>query len=122
MTSARIQPFCKKHNTNIGGYDGFSVCPRIITERNLALFMYKNLFCLIWKSQGVSLNKAIEELKTNFKFVDNVISDKHVKRFIKNEYKPEEVQSQINNMIVYDIETFNTDRAVHYGKLYIKTK
>ena len=32
MTSARIQPFCRKHNINIGCYDGFRVCPRNITQ------------------------------------------------------------------------------------------
>ena len=34
--------------------------------------MYKNHFCLICESEGVSFNKAIEELKLNFKVVDNV--------------------------------------------------
>ena len=31
MTSARVQPFCRKYNINIGCYDGFRVCPRNIT-------------------------------------------------------------------------------------------
>ena len=51
--------------------------------------MYKNHFCLIRKSNVFCFNKAIEELKLNLKVVDNVISDKHVKNFIKNEYKPQ---------------------------------
>ena len=112
MTSARIQSFCKKHNNNIGCFDGFRVCPRKITEKNTALFMYKNLFHLNWKCQGVSFNKATEELKIDFKIVDNVISDKHVKTFVKYEYKPKKFQSQLINMIVHDMETFNTDRVV----------
>ena len=37
----------------------------------------------------------------NFNFVDNIISHKHVKRFIKYEYKPKKVQSQLTNLIVY---------------------
>ena len=45
MTSARVQSFGKK-NINVGCYDGFRVCPRNITERNKALNMYKNHFCL----------------------------------------------------------------------------
>ena len=114
MTSARIQPFCKKYIINIGYYDGFRVCPRNITERNIALYMYKNYFCLIWKSNGISFNKAIEELKINFKVVDNVTSGKHVESFIKYEYKPKKIQSQLTTMIVLYIETFNTDRAVPY--------
>ena len=54
-------------------------------------------------------------MKDNFKVIDNVLSDKHVKSFIKYEYKPKKVQSQLTNMIVFDLETFNTDRAVPYA-------
>ena len=114
MTSARIQPFCRKHNINIGCYDGFRVCPRNITQRNIALKIHNNHFCLIWKSDGVSFDKAIKELKDNSKIVDNGISDKHVKSYIKYEYKPKKVQSQLTNLIVYDIETFDTTKCVPY--------
>ena len=79
--------------------------------------MYKNHFCLIWKSIGVCFKKAVEELRTNSKVVDNDISDKLVKNFIKYEYKPnkpKKVQSQLTNMVVYDLQTFNTDRAIPY--------
>ena len=115
MTSARVQPFCRQHNINIGCYDGFRVCPRKITQRNIALKIHNNHICLIWKSDGVSFDKAIKELKDNFKLIDNVISDKHVKSYIKYEYKPKKVQSQLTNMIVYDIETFNTIKCVPYA-------
>ena len=115
MTSARVQPFCRKHNVNIGCYDGFRVCPRNITQRNIALKIHNNHFCLIWKSYNVSFDRAIRELKDNFKVVDNVISDKHVKSYIKYEYKPKKVQSQLTNMIVYDIETFSTIICVPYA-------
>ena len=115
MTSARVQPFCRKHNINIGCYDGFRVCPRNITQRNTALKIHNNHFCLIWKSDHVSFEKAIKELKDNFRVVDNVISDKHVKSFIKYEYKPKKVQSQLTNMVVYDIETFSTIKCVPYA-------
>ena len=43
--------------------------------------MHKNLFCSNWKWNGISFNKAIEELKRNLKVVDKVISDKHFKIF-----------------------------------------
>ena len=112
MTSARIQPFCRKNNINIGCYDGFRVCPRTITQRNIALKIHNNHFCVIWKSDGVSFDRAKKELKDNFRVVDNVLSDKHVKSFIKYEYKAKKVQSQLTNMIVYDIETFNTIKCI----------
>ena len=115
MTSPRIQPFCRIYNINIGYYDGFRVCPRNVTQRDIALKIHNNHFCLIWKSQNISFNKAIEEFKNNFKFVDSVISDKHVKRYIKYEYRLKKVQSHIINMIVYDLENFSTDKAVTYA-------
>ena len=115
MTSARVQLFCRKHNINIGCYDGFRVCPRNITQRNIALNIHNNHFCLFWKSYNVSFDKAIKELKDNFRVVDNVISDKHVKSYIKYEYKPKKVQSQLTNMLVYDIETFSTIKYVPYA-------
>ena len=82
--SARIQPFCRKHNINIGCFDGTRLNPRNVTPWNTSLFIYNNRFCLIWKSNGNSFNQVIEdELEPNFKVVDNVISDKHVKSFIE---------------------------------------
>ena len=83
MTSARLQPFCRKYNINIGCYDCFRVCPRNITQKNTALKIQNNHFCLIWKTDGISFDRAIKELKDNFKVVDNVISDEHVKSYIK---------------------------------------
>ena len=88
MTSARIQPFCKKYNINIGCFDGARLNPRNLTQRNTSLFIYNYQFCLIWKSDGISFEKARTELKDNFKVVDNVISDEHAKSFIKYECKP----------------------------------
>ena len=73
MTSARIQPFCRKYNINIDYYDGFRVYPRNITERNIVLKIHNNHFCLIWKSNGVSYDTVIKELNDNFKVIDNVI-------------------------------------------------
>ena len=116
MTSDRIQPFCKKYNINIGCFDGTRISPRNITERNTALKIHNIHFCLIWISDDdISFNQVIEnELKPNFKVVDNVISDKHVKSFIKYEYNPKKVKSPLTNIVVYDLETFNKIRAVPY--------
>ena len=86
-----------------------------MTQREISLFIYVNHFCLNWKSTGISSNKAIEELKTNFKVVDNVLSDKPVKSFFKYEYKPKKVQSQLTNLFLYDLETFTIDWAIPYA-------
>ena len=74
--------------------------------------MYENRSGLVWKPNAISFKKAIEDVKLNFKVVDNVISDKHVTSFITYENKPKTVQSQLTNMIVYDIETLNTERVI----------
>ena len=46
--------------------------------------------------------------------VHNVISDKHVKSFIKYDYKPKKVQCPLTNVVVYDLETFKRIRVVPY--------
>ena len=114
MTCARLQPFCRKCNINIGCFDGTRINPRNLTQRNASLFIYNNHFCLIWKSDGISFDKAIKELKDNFKVVDNVISDEHVKSFIKYEYNPKKVKSPLTIIVIYDLATFNKIRAVPY--------
>ena len=113
MTSARIQPFCRKYKINIGCFDGTRINRRNITQRNTSLFIHNKHFCLIWKSNDIIFNQVIkEELKTNFEVDDIVISDKHVESFIKFEYKSKKVQSPLTNIVVYDLETFIKFRAV----------
>ena len=114
MTKARIQPFCKANNINIGYFDGERVFPRSVTNRVSALYLYNNHFCLIWKSRGVSFKQAINELKSNFKIVDNYITEENVNSHFKYEYKPKKIESHLTNFITYHLETRNTDRATPY--------
>ena len=115
MTSARTQTFCRKYNINIGYFNGKEIWPRTIIQRNKDLKIHNKHFCLIWKSKGISFNQVIEdELKSNFKIVDDTISDKHVRSFIKYDFKPKKVQSPLTNIFVCDLETFNKSRAFPY--------
>ena len=115
MTSTILQPFSRKYNINFGCFDGTRINPPNLTQRNTSLFTYNIYFCLIWKSNGISFNQVKEhKLKPNFKVVDIVISEKHVKSFIKYDYKPKKVQSPLTNKVVYTLETFNKIRAVPY--------
>ena len=114
MTSAAIQLFCRKYNINIECFDGTRINPRNLTQRNTSLFIHNNHFCLIWKSNGVGFDRAIKEIKDNFKVVDNVLSDKHVKSFIKYEYNPKKIKPPLTNTVVFDLETFSEIRAVPY--------
>ena len=83
MTKARIQPFYRANNIILGHYNEDNVFPRSVAEKNIALFLYNNHFCLIWKSEGVSFNQTIKELKDKFKIVDNFITAENVKSHFK---------------------------------------
>ena len=114
ITKARIQPYCRAKNINLGYYDGERVFPRSVTNRNSALFLYNNHFCLIWKAESVSFIQAIQELKDNFKIVDNFITEENVNSHFKYEFIPKKIESHLTNLFVYDLETHNTDRDRPY--------
>ena len=82
--------------------------------------MYNILFCLIWQSEGVSFNQAIEELKTNFKIVDKCITKEIITSLFKYECIPKKIESHLTEFIVYDIETHNTDRARPYNMTFYR--
>ena len=114
MTKARIQPFCRANIINLGYFDGERVFPRSVTNRDSALYLCNNHFCLIWKSYGVSFNQAIQELEDNFQMVDNYITEENVNSHFKYDFIPKKIESHLTNFIVYDIETSSTDRARPY--------
>ena len=111
MTKARIQPFCRANNNNLGYYNDDRVFPRSVTNRDSGLYLYNNHFCLIRKSENVSFNQAIIELKNNFKIVDKYITDENFNSHFIYQYKPKKNESHLTNFIVYDLEAHNTDRA-----------
>ena len=91
LTKARIQLFCSANKINIGYFDGIRNFPTSVAHKNIAMFLYNNHFCLIWKSEGVSFNQASKELKDNFKIVDNFITEENVKSHFKYEYIPKKI-------------------------------
>ena len=111
MSMARVQPFCRANNINLGCYKIDRVFPRSVTNRDSAFYLYNNHFCLIWKSKNVSFNQAIIELKNNFKIVDNYITDENVNSHFLYEFTPKKIESHLINFIVYDLEKHNTNRA-----------
>ena len=114
MTKARIQPFCRSNHINLGYYNDERVFPRSVTNRDNAVYLYNNHFCLIWNSENVSFEDAIRELKDNFKMVDNYITEENANSHFKDEFTPTKIESHLTNFIVYDLETHNTDRARPY--------
>ena len=69
MTSAKTQSFCRKHNIDLRYFNGKEIWPTNITEKTIALKIHENRFCLICKSNDISFNKAIEELKKSSKLL-----------------------------------------------------
>ena len=91
MTSARVQPFCRKYNIKIGCYDGFRVCARNITQRNTALKIHNFHFCLIWKTDGNCIYRLSK------------ISGKYYRDISEKEY-----QKCLNDCIVFKgLDNFN---------------
>ena len=84
----RMQPFCRAKNINLGHYDGERVFPRSVADRNNAMFLHNNHFCIIWNSEYVSFNQAIPELRDNFKIVDIYITEENVNSHFKYEFIP----------------------------------
>ena len=112
MTLARIQPFCKKYEIDLGYFNGKEVWPRTVKERKQCLYLHNNHFCCIW---GDSLKKAVEEVESNFKLVNNYVISTIVNNHREYNFKPKKIESQLANVCVYDIETYNKDRAVPYA-------
>ena len=76
MTKTRIQPFCRINNICLGYFDRNRVFPRMVTEKNKALYLHKSHFFLIWKTQGNSFKQTTEKIKRTCKKVDKCITKK----------------------------------------------
>ena len=121
MTKARTQPFGRAINNNIVYYDGIRGFLRSVTDRKNALFLHNNHFCLIWKSEGISFNQTIRELKDNFKIVNNYITEENVGRRFKYEIIPNKNESYLTKFILYELKTHNTDRARPYNMIFYRS-
>ena len=72
--------------------DSIRVFPRTVRDRNIALFLQNNHLCLIWKSENVTFNQAIKELKDNFKVFDNYITEENVNSHFKYDFIPKKIE------------------------------
>ena len=95
MTKARIQPFCRANNINLGYFNNDRVFPRTVINRDSALYLHNIHFCLTWKSEGVSFNQAVKELKDNFKMVDNCITEENVNSHFEYEFTRKKIGSHL---------------------------
>ena len=56
------------------------------TEKNIALKLHKNQFCLIWKTEKVSFITTVKEIKDNCKTVDKYVTEEIVKSLFEYIY------------------------------------
>ena len=109
MTSAKIQPFCKKHNINLGVYNPKQqeILPRSVTERKICLFIHENHFCVIWKTVKTNLTDAIKELKKNFEYQPNHIIDNILKQVVEYKFPISNEKDCLFAVFSFDLETVN---------------
>ena len=120
MSSAKIQPFCKKYDINLGVYNinQQEILPRSVTERRLCLIIHENHFCVIWKTKETSFTNAIKELKENFKYEANQISDNILKQVQEYKFPISNEKDCLYAVFAFDLETANVDYkqyCVPYG-------
>ena len=85
MTQARIELCCSAISVNIGSCFDKEIYPGTIIGTNKALYLYKDPFCLKWKTDIVSFNKTIEELESYFKKVHNYKMDEKFHSYFRYE-------------------------------------
>ena len=107
MAQARIQPLCRAYNINIGFNSGRNYFLELILKEIKHFFKSKSHFCLIGKSKVANFNKAVEEVKSNFKNVDDFIKKVNVNDCFEYIYKPKKVEDQLPILFGYDKETHN---------------
>ena len=116
MTSARIQPFCKKHNINLVVYNKNQqkILPLSITQRKVCLFIHENHFCLNWKTNNTTFSNAIKELKDNFKYESNQISNNILKQVQEYKFPKTNDVDCMSAVFAFDLETVNVDYKLYF--------
>ena len=109
MTSAKIQPFCKKHKINLGVYNPKQQksLPRSVTEQKICLFNHKNQFCVIWKREKTNSTDAIKELEKNFEYQPNHINEKLLKQVVEFKFPISNEKDCLLAVFSFDLETVN---------------
>ena len=109
ITAAKIQPFCKKYNINLGVYkkDQRTILLKLLKERRICLYTYKNQFCLIWKTMNTTFTDAIRELEANFEYEANHISEDILKQVAGHKFPISNEKDCLYGVFSLDLETVN---------------
>ena len=111
MTSAKVQPFCRKYNINLGVYKNKqrSILPKTITERRSCLLTHNNHFWVIWKTNQSAFSDAIEEIEINFRYEETQINDIIIKKVIEYKFPISYEMNCVYNVFAFDLETCNIE-------------
>ena len=115
MTSANIQPFCRKYNINLGVYNKKrrSILPKTITERRICLLIHNNHFCVIRTTNQSAFPDAIEETENNFRYEETQINDIIIKQVIEYKFPISYVMNCLYNVFAFGLETCNVEYSEH---------
>ena len=91
--------------------------PQTCIEKNIALYLYKHHYCVIWKnSRNPSLLNAAREVKDIFQYIGNKIDNKNLQNFQIYTFLFKKYRYELHNVLVFDIETFNErEHAIAYA-------
>ena len=108
MTAAKMQPFCRKHNNDLGVYilkKQRSILPKTVTERRICLLIPNNHFWVIWKTNQLSFSDAIEEIENNFSNEGTQINDNISQQVIEFKFPISCEMNCLYNVFSFDLET-----------------
>ena len=116
MSSAKIQPFCRKYNINLGVLNKKqqSILPKTITERKIYLLIHNNRFCVIWKTNQTTFPDAIEEMKNNFKYEETQINDNILQQVLEYKFLISYEMNSLYNVFAFDLETCNVEYSEYF--------
>ena len=116
MTSAKIQPFCRKYNINIGVYNKRqrSILPKTINERRICLLILNNHFSVIWKNIQSNFPDATEEVEKNFKYEETQINDTILQQVIEYKFPTSYEMNCLYNLFAFDLETCNVEYSENF--------
>ena len=115
MTRAKIQPFFRKYNIDLGIYDRKQqrILPLSVRRRNICLCLHEKHFCLIWKTNETTFTDAIDELEKNFKYVSNQINNDILSQVKVYKFPKQSDMNCMDSVFSFDIETTNVDYKLY---------
>ena len=111
-TLARVQLFCKRYNFNIGVYilNSKRILPQTVKEENICSYLYKNLFCVFWKTNREnSLFDAVKETENSFKYEETQIGEDIIKDAIEYKFLISKDKNCLYSVFAFDHETCNAE-------------